>query len=109
MLTDPSCQSLCVRCIMSENRSSTSAPDESSPETEESPSTGRWGRVIFWGLLLLVAAPSLLTLSGKHTLVLQWMGPEFSRGRPISHRPTALVVAGGVSHDHRTGSVGSRR
>lgn len=79
MLTDPSCQSLCVRCIMSENRSSTSAPDESSPETEESPSTGRWGRVIFWGLLLLVAAPSLLTLSGKHTLVLQWMGPEFSR------------------------------
>ncbi|MCR9200390.1 MAG: AsmA-like C-terminal region-containing protein [Planctomycetaceae bacterium] len=70
---------------------SVDSPKPDSSETEdqsvEQP-RGRWGRIVFWGLLLLVLAPSLLTVSGKHTLVMQWIGPEFAKA--VKYRSVSL-------------------
>lgn len=74
---------------MSEKPSRSVEPDSPEPEEQDSaPPRGRWGRIIFWALLLLLLAPSLLTLSGKHTLVMRWMGPEFAAA--VKYRSASL-------------------
>lgn len=52
-------------------------PEQEEQETPEP--RRRWGRWLFWGILIVAAAPSLLTFSGKHSIVLNWISADFAR------------------------------